>query len=265
MAGTFGHQMGEGVGSTPRNSATARSCPAVDLSSGTTHLECRVPHNCWGRQHPRLAPVPGGWQAGAGESPTHRRHGSGAWWEPWRWSQGAGKSRLEVGLDRHRNCQGDGGKACRQRGQLHAFGAAGYQGAAQEGIKGVVSIRAAPAQTGFGGSVSCTAQAAVEGARLLPHPPCSLALLSFPLVQVGLPRERWPSRSAPCPPHRVYRHEPGKCPPGGAHGSFPSLSVCSGGAPPCSKPRGREGCHVPMPQGPSCPHLRKLLTGAVCH
>lgn len=208
------------MGSTPRNSATARRCPAVDLSSGTTHLECRVPHNCWGRQHPRLAPVPGGWQAGAGESPTHRRHGSGAWWEPWRWSQGAGKSRLEVGLDGHRNCQGDGGKACRQRGQLHAFGAAGYQGAAQEGIKGVVSIRAAPAQTGFGGSVSCTAQAAVEGARLLPHPPCSLALLSFPLVQVGLPRERWPSRSAPCPPHRVYRREPGKCPPGGAHGSF---------------------------------------------
>lgn len=198
MAGTFGHQMGEGVGSTPRNSATARRCPAVDLSSGTTHLECRVPHNCWGRQHPRLAPVPGGWQAGAGESPTHRRHGSGAWWEPWRWSQGAGKSRLEVGLDRHRNCQGDGGKACRQRGQLHAFGAAGYQGAAQEGIKGVVSIRAARLRLVSAGASAAQRKPLWKGPGCSRTPPAVWPCSPSPLC-----RSAFPGRGGPAGQLRV--------------------------------------------------------------
>lgn len=101
VAGTFGHQMGEGVGSTPRNSATAGRCPAVDLSSDTTYLECRVPQNCWGRQHSRLAPVPreqAGWSGGESNPSAvtvlvpggshgdgHREQGWDQGSQGWRW------------------------------------------------------------------------------------------------------------------------------------------------------------------------------------
>lgn len=139
-AGSSGHQMGEGAGSTPRNSATAGRCPAVDLSSDTIYLECRVPQNCWGRQRSRLAPVPreqAGWSRGRVQ--PIGSHSSGAWWEPWRWSQGAGmgpgKSRLEVGLDGHRNCQGDGGKACRQRNSSMHLGLQDNKGQHRKKLK----------------------------------------------------------------------------------------------------------------------------------